>query len=117
MASKVQRDERTKWCLLRLIDGKPTHRLVSELAEREGISRRQARRVVGDAYQELQKDLDDAGISGEQYLARMIANTETAIERALQAGHAAAAVGGVNTLARLLGIGAEQQHRHQNPWT
>jgi hypothetical protein len=117
MANKVQRDERTKWCLLRLIDGKPTHRLVSELAEREGISRRQARRVVGDAYQELQRDLDDAGLTGEQYLARMISSTETAIEAALKAGHAAAAVGGVNTLARLLGIGAEQQHRHQNPWT
>jgi polyhydroxyalkanoate synthesis regulator phasin len=116
MATKAQRDDRIRWCLLRLIDGRPTHRLVSDLADREGISRRQARRVVGDAYQELQKDLDDAGISGEQYLSRMIANTETAIESALKAGHAAAAVGGVNTLARLLGIGAEQHHKHQKPW-
>ncbi len=49
-------------------------------------------------------------------LARMIASTESAIEPALKAGHAAAAVGGGNTRARLLGIGAEQQHRQRQPW-
>ena len=117
MALKPQTEARVQWCLRQLIDGRATHRLVSDLADREGISRRQARRVVGVAYLELQKDLDDAGISGEQYLARMIASTESAIESALKAGHAAAAVGGVNTLARLLGIGAEQQHRQQQPWS
>jgi len=116
MVKRAQVEVRVQWCLQRLIDGMPTHRIVSALAEREGIGRRQARNYVGKAYTELQKDLDDAGISGEQYLARMIANTETAIEAALKAGHAAAAVGGVNTLARLLGLGAEQHHKQQKPW-
>jgi hypothetical protein len=114
MAIRPQTEARLDWCLRQLIDGRATHRLVSDLADREGISRRQARRIVGHAYQQLQRDLDDAGIRSEQYLARMVASTENAIEAALKAGHAAAAIGGVNTLARLLGIGAEQQHRQ--PW-
>lgn len=118
MASRAQTDARVAWCLKRLIDGRATHRLVADLADREGISRRQARRLVGAAYVELQKDLEDAGISGEQYLARMIASTEAAIEKALDAGHAAAAIGGINALARLLGVGAEQQQRREpKPWT
>lgn len=111
MANKAQVEARVQWCLQQLIDGSPTHRTVSDLAAREGISRRQSRRYVGLAYVELQRDLDDAGITSELYLARMIANTEEAISAALKAGHAAAAVGGVNTLARLLGVGAEQQRR------
>ena len=118
MARKLEVDGRVDWALKRLIDGRATHRVVSDLATRDGISRRSARRYVGRAYLELQKDLDDAGISGEQYLARMIASTEAAIEAALKAGHAAAAIGGINALARLLGVGAEQQQRREpKPWT
>ena len=58
MATKPQVEARVQWCLRQLIDGRATHRVVSDLADREGISRRQARRVVGVAYLELQKDLD-----------------------------------------------------------
>jgi len=114
MASQAVTKARVDWAYRQLVDGKPTSRLVAELADREGLSKRRARQLVALAYGQLRADWTDEPVSNEAYLARMIAAAEAAIEQGLRDGHGHVVLGGINALSRLLGIGAE--HRPVNPY-
>lgn len=100
MATRAVGQDRLNWAYQELLKCRPTHRVVAELSERWGISRRQARRIVSRAYTELRDDLGT--IERPEMMARCILWLETAIEGSLQAGHGSAAVGGVRLLADLL---------------
>ena len=107
MATRAVSKARVDWCYQQLVDGRPTHRITAELATREGISRRQARDYVARAYQELAADLDHESLGNKQYLARMIANLETAIEQGVAQGHGNTVIGATRLLSELIGIGAD----------
>ena len=111
MATKQVSKARVDWCYRALVDGRATHRVVAELAEREGISRRMARNYVGRAYQELAQDLEDDGLGNKQYLARMIASLEAAIEQGIAQGHGNTVIGATRLLSELLGIGADYRQQ------
>ena len=108
MATRAVSKARTEWAYQQLVNCRATSRITAELAEREGISRRQARDYVGRAYKELAADLEDKKISNKEYLARMITALETTIEQSVKAGHGNGTIGAVRTLAELLGIGCSQ---------
>lgn len=112
MATRAASKARTDWCYQQLVNCRPTSRITAELAEREGISRRQARAYVGRAYKELAADLEDPQMENREYLAKMIAALEATIEVSLAQGHGNAVIGAVRTLSELLAIGSNYWHRH-----
>jgi hypothetical protein len=100
MATKAVNKARISWAYQQLLHHKPTHRLVAELSAREGISARQARRIVGAAAEEMVRDLDH--IERPAMLGRFVSALETTIEQSLAAGQFNATIGAVRTLADLL---------------
>ena len=113
MATRAVSKARVDWAYQQLVECRPTHKITAELAEREGISRRQARDYVGRAYKELAADLEDPQLENREYLAKMIASLEAAIETGVQRGNGAVVIGATRLLSELLGIGSEYFHRQQ----
>jgi hypothetical protein len=50
MAGRAVTTARVTWAYSELLRNRATHRVVADLAAREGISVRQARRIVGEAH-------------------------------------------------------------------
>jgi hypothetical protein len=113
MATRAVSKARTDWAYRQLVDCRPTHKITAELAEREGISRRQAREYIGKAYKELAADLEDPQLENREYLAKMIAGLESAIETGVAKGNGSTVIGATRLLSELLGIGSEYSQRHQ----
>lgn len=84
-------------------------RVVALLTEQEGLSRRQAQRIVGKAYQQLQDDLTEAGVSRAQMAAQLAISLQDAIALALERNQPAAVAGCAAQLQNLLGLGVAQQ--------
>lgn len=103
MATRAVNERRLNWCYQELLSNRPTHRIVAELAEREGISRRQARRIVGAAGKELVHDLDH--VERPELLARFVLTLETVIQKSLEHRQYAVTVGAVRTLHDVLEFG------------
>lgn len=116
MATKAVSQARTDWCYQQLVACRPTSRITAELAEREGISRRMARNYVGKAFKELAADIEDAQVENREYLSKMIAGLEAAIEAGVAKGNGAAVIGATRLLAELLGIGSNYWPRHGQSW-
>lgn len=102
MACRAQSEERLRWCLAQLLRCRSTSTIVAELAEREGISRRSARRYVAAAYSEMVADLEEAQIDRQQMVAVCVHALQRTIEQALDAGHGNSVIGAVRTLDELL---------------
>ncbi len=79
--------------------------VVAALAESEGISKRQARRIVGAAYDELKKDIEDSGLDRSQLVAQIAHGLLESMGKALASGHGAVVVGAARQLDELLGLG------------
>lgn len=112
MATRAVAKARVDWCYQQLVQCRPTSKITAELAEREGISRRQARNYVGKAYQELADDLEDPQFTNREYMARMITSLEASIEQAVASGNGNVVIGATRLLAELLGIGSDYWPRH-----
>lgn len=97
-----------------LVNCRPTHKLVADLAERYGLSHRQARRYVEKGYRLLKGDLAEIDLQRPEYLCRMICALEHAMEQGVRDGHGHVVIGAVNSLSRLLGIGSDAPSR--NPY-
>lgn len=117
MATRAVSRARIDWAYQQLVACRPTHKITAEIAAREGLSRRQARNIVGAAYKELAADLEDPQLENAQYLARMIASLEAAIETGVQRGNGAVVIGATRLLSELLGLGFEYNHRRTHSWT
>jgi hypothetical protein len=59
VVNKAQAQQRLEWAVKQLMECRSTSATVASVAEHWGISRRQARRVVGAAHEELVADIDD----------------------------------------------------------
>lgn len=104
MANRGQSEQRLRWCLSQLLRCRSTSQIVSELAEREGISRRSARRYVARAYIEMVADLEDAQIDRKQMVALCVHALQQTMAQALEAGHGNAVVGAVRALNELIDL-------------
>ena len=115
MSNAAERQLRAQWVFERLLVGTPSARLVAATASRWGISRRQARSVVRQAHQQLAADIGET-VDRKELLARLIHQSEVVYAKALEAGQLPAAQGTVNTIARLVGIGADRTPNPRNPY-
>lgn len=111
MATRAVSEQRLSWCLQQLLKCRPTCTIVSELAEREGISRRQARRYVADAYAEMVAEIEEINLDRKQMVCQCMHALQRTIERGVSTGQGAVVIGAVRTLDQLVGLGA--QHRQQ----
>ena len=94
---------------LRLLQqGYGTTAIVSELAVTEGISRRQARRIVAAAHAEVVADLND--VNAAEVLATIVHRLEEAGRVAMERNQPAAAVAAYRLLADLVVTPHRQQH-------
>jgi len=113
MAVRPATAARLDWATRQLMACHGPSKVVDDLAEREGISRRQSRRIVGAAYRQLQLDLTEAGIDRQQMAAQIAHGLMEGIALALERGHPSAAAGCAAQLQNLLGLGVAAQQRLQ----
>ena len=79
------------------------------MSEHWGISRRQARRVVGAAHNELVADIDDSGVNRQQMVAQLTHGLMEALGKAIASDQPAAVVGCARELNSLLGLSASSR--------
>jgi hypothetical protein len=113
MAPRAATAVRVDYAVRELLKGRSGPSLTSELSESQGICRRQARRVVAMAYQQIQADIEDTDISRPQLVAQLVHCLQTAMAQALASQHPSAVVGTARELRELLGLGAEQQQQQR----
>ena len=105
MASRTVAAARLKFATEMLLQCRSGSAVVAALAESEGISKRQARRIVGSAYDEIKKDIEDSGLDRSQFVAQIAHGLMEAMGKALASGHGAVVVGAARQLDELLGLG------------
>ena len=110
MACKGATAGRVSWALGELMAGRGSSAVVSDLSQREGVSRRQAQRLVGKAYEVLQSDLDL--VERKDLAAQLVHLLMTAAEQALKAKNSGAVVGVSRELRALLGLGSGSAPTH-----
>jgi len=106
MASRTVAAARLKFATEMLLQCRSGSAVVAALAESEGISKRQARRIVGNAYDEVKKDIEDSGLDRSQLVAQIAHGLMESMGKALASGHGAVVVGAARQLDELLGLGA-----------
>jgi hypothetical protein len=90
-----------------LLRGRGAAAVVAFLSETEGISRRQAQRIVGRAYGLIVDDVEKAGVDRRELTAQLIATLQEASASALEKGHVTGAVAACRELRELLGLGPQ----------
>jgi predicted transcriptional regulator len=102
MAGPSVTAERIQWAVDRLLECRSTSAVVSQLSEREGLSRRQSQRIVGRAHAVLVEDLEEAGVDRQQIVAQIEHGLMEALGKALASSQPAAVVGAARELRELL---------------
>jgi hypothetical protein len=102
MARREMTQQRIEWAYRRLLEARSTSAVVTELADTQGISRRQARRYVALAYQELTADLNETKVSRPEMVAKLTHALEEALSKALASNQPAAVVGAARQISDLL---------------
>ena len=100
MAGPNVAQQRRQQALRLLGEGWGTSELTAKLADEWGCSRRQSKRYVADAFDELVADLDH--VEAADMLAQIVNRLETVARLATEAGQHAAAVGATRLLAELV---------------
>lgn len=113
MAVQAVNAARLDWATRQLLACHGPSKVVADLAAREGLSRRQSRRIVGAAYHQLQQDLSDAGIDRTAMAAQVAHGLLEGIALALERNQPAAVAGCAAQLQNLLGLGVAAQQRLQ----
>ncbi len=109
MVNKAQAQQRLDWAVKQLMECRSTSATVASVAEHWGISRRQARRVVGAAHEELVADIDDSGVNRQQMVAQLTHGLMEALGKAIASDQPAAVVGCARELNSLLGLSASSR--------
>lgn len=105
MAGRVATAARVDLAAKELLRGRGASAVVAFLSETEGISRRQAQRIVGRAYGLIVEDVEKAGVDRRELTAQLIATLQEASASALEKGHVTGAVAACRELRELLGLG------------
>ena len=82
---------------------------MASVSDHWGISRRQARRVVGATHNELVADIDDSGVNRQQMVAQLTHGLMEALGKAIASDQPAAVVGCARELNSLLGLAASSR--------
>ena len=118
MASPGVTAERIQWAVDRLLECRSTSATVAAMADHWGISRRQARRLVGKAHTALVEDLQESGVDRRELVAQIEHGLMEALGKALASSQPAAAVGCARELRELLLLtgGAQPLRRDRQAW-
>ena len=105
MASRTVAAARLKFATEMLLQCRSGSAVVAALSESQGISKRQARRIVSNAYDEIKKDIEDSGLDRPRLISQLIHALLEAMAKALASGHGAVVVGCARQLDELVGLG------------
>lgn len=108
MAGRAVMADRVDFAVRMLLQGHSCSRVVAELADSAGISRRQGRRIVNRAYIELKRDLDDAEVDRVHVISQTIHMLQEGAAKAYAHNHISAMVGCIRELRELLEITKER---------
>ena len=106
---KAEEKQRLDWAVKRLMACRSTTATVACVSEHWGISRRQARRVVGAAHQQLVDDLEESGVDRQKLVAQITHGLMEALGKAIASDQPAAVVGCARELNSLLGLSASSR--------
>jgi hypothetical protein len=98
MAARSVTAERIAWAVDCLIACRSTTAVVSQLSEREGISRRQAQRLVAQAHKILLSDIEQVGLDRREMVAQLVHALMESLSKALASNQPAAAVAAVRAI-------------------
>ena len=108
-ANKVELERRIDIAASMLANGHSGTSVVTFMTDQEGISRRQAQRIVGKGYGLLVEDLKEMDIDRKEMISQLIVNLQAGIHKSLSLGHISAMVACVRTLNDLCGLGASNK--------
>ena len=111
MTTKHQVRERTNYAVRLLLLGHSTQQVVGKVAEKEGCSRRTARRIVARALKVVHADLDKVNVDNPQMASLLIHQLQEITAQGLETNQLGSAVAATRELAALLGIGKNNQRR------
>ena len=103
-ASKVELERRIDLAASMLGNGHSGTSVVTFMTDQEGISRRQAQRIVAMGYGLLVEDLKKMDIDRKEMVSQLIVNLQAGIQKSLSLGHISAMVACVRTLNDLCGL-------------
>ena len=98
MAARSVTAERIAWAVDCLIACRSTTVVVSQLSDREGISRRQAQRLVAKAHKVLLSDIEQVGLDRREMVAQLVHAFMETLSKALASNQPAAAVAAVRAI-------------------
>jgi len=98
MAARSVTAERIAWAVDSLIACRSTTAVVSQMSEREGISRRQAQRLVAKAHKILLSDIEQVGLDRREMVAQLVHALMESLSKALASNQPAAAVAAVRAI-------------------
>ena len=109
MTTKHQVRERTNYAVRLLLLGRSTSAVVEKVAEKEGCSRRTARRITARAWKVVRDDVDKVGLENPEMASLLIHQLQTIAAQGLETNQLGSAVAATRELAALLGIGANNR--------
>ena len=115
MAGRFATAARVDLAAKELLKGRGASSVVTFLAETEGLSRRQAQRIVGRAYRLITQDLEEAGVDRHELTAQLISTLQAAAAAALDRNHVTGAVSPCRELRELLALGLQPLHQKTRP--
>jgi len=115
MASRSATKDRINESVALLLAGRSASGIVSEMADKHGVTRRQARRYVGRGYEIIRDDIDESDVDREKLVAQLVNSLQESMAKAAAAGHTCAVVGCCRELRELLGLAAAAKPRHAPP--
>ena len=105
MTTKHQIRQRTNHAVKLLLLGHSTQAVVTKMTEREGCSRRTARRITARAWKVMRDDVDKVGLENPEMASLLIHQLQTIAAQGLEKNQLGAAVAATRELATILGIG------------
>ena len=108
-ANKLEVERRIDIAASMLANGHSGTSVVTFMTNQEGISRRQAQRIVAKGYGLLVEDLKEMDIDRKEMVSQLIVNLQSGIQKSLSLGHISAMVACVRTLNDLCGLGVNSK--------
>jgi len=111
MAGHAVTAARVDYCARALLKGHSGCRVVADLAAREGISRRSARRYVAKGYEVIIDDMKEINIDRQHVTAQTIVMLQEGMAKALEHNHVSAMVGACREMRELLSLADKNAQR------
>ena len=105
MTTKHQVRERTNYAVKLLLLGHSTQHVVGKVAEKEGCSRRTARRIAARALKVVHADLDKVNVDNPQMASLLIHQLQEIAAKGLETNQLGSSVAALRELSAMVGIG------------